>query len=695
MSKLKHPRVVGTAPQRSAATASCAPSPGDPSTLLEATIAIFDVPEQSAAEQLRLLRSVLDHATDAVLITEAEPTDLPGPRILYANAAFTRMTGYTPEELLGQTPRLLQGPRSDRQALDRVRAALTAWAPVEVELINYRKDGTEFWVELSISPVADETGWYTHWIAIQRDITARKRSMEQRERDRAAVLELSARGAPLAEVLSHLRDTARQLLDDQPVTIEGPGDTGDAAPDDAAEVWRHPILGDAGRLLGRLVVAARRPVTADDRAQLADLAQLAALLIERDRSRLALHDAMRREEILTALGDVLQQAMTPEEVAAWAMGQLGPALSSQCMLVVRLNGEQLQQSILWGDVPPAVLASMSRPGLTLADAPALRAVAQGGQALYVESYHVVAGALTDLPALGYGAEPLCTPDGTLQGFLVAWRAPGRWDAGERTLMRRAAATVGLALERAEGLAQIGAQRVQLLQSNAELRAANEELQALTYSASHDLMTPVRHVKSFAELARKALAATPNEKATTLLTRVETAAERMSGMIDALLRLARSGQQPLRRDEVQLSAVVDRIRQDLEPEATGRAVAWQVGFLPAVLGDEDTLQHALSCLMANALKFTRPREHARIEIWGEERAEEWAVFVRDNGVGFDPQYTSRLFGAFQRLHTEQEFEGIGIGLATVRRTVLRHGGSVSAQGTLGHGATFGFTLPRTR
>ncbi|MCT4574242.1 hypothetical protein N3930_45735, partial [Bacillus thuringiensis] len=86
--------------------------------------------------------------------------------------------------------------------------------------------------------------------------------------------------------------------------------------------------------------------------------------IERDRSRLALHDAMRREEILTALGDVLQQAMTPEEVAAWAMGQLGPALSSQCMLVVRLNGEQLHQSILWGDVPPAVLASMSRPGLT-------------------------------------------------------------------------------------------------------------------------------------------------------------------------------------------------------------------------------------------------------------------------------------------------------------------------------------------
>jgi diguanylate cyclase (GGDEF)-like protein/PAS domain S-box-containing protein len=159
----------------------------------------------AAAEQQRsLLESVLAFANDSVLITEAEPFELPGPKILYANAAFTRTTGYTLDDVLGQTPRLLQGPRSDRKTLDKIKAALHAWQPVEVELINYRKDGSEFWVELSIAPVADVNGWYTHWISIQRDITDRKTSALQLERDRNQVLELAARNVPLPRVLGCL-----------------------------------------------------------------------------------------------------------------------------------------------------------------------------------------------------------------------------------------------------------------------------------------------------------------------------------------------------------------------------------------------------------------------------------------------------------------------------------------------------------
>jgi PAS domain S-box-containing protein len=124
--------------------------------------------------QFQLLESVVINANDAVVITEAEPINLPGPRIVYVNPAFTRMTGYHPNEILGQTPRLLQGPKTDRATLDRLRHALENWQPITVELLNYRKDRSEFWVENSITPVADETGCYTHWIAIQRDITERK-----------------------------------------------------------------------------------------------------------------------------------------------------------------------------------------------------------------------------------------------------------------------------------------------------------------------------------------------------------------------------------------------------------------------------------------------------------------------------------------------------------------------------------------
>ena len=138
---------------------------------------VADITEQKRqAEQVRLLQSVVVNTNDAILITEAEPIDSSGPRILYVNEAFTRTTGYTLKEVLGKTPRILQGPRTNRQALDRVRSALVNWKPVTVETINYRKDGSEFWVEFSIVPVADKNGRYTHWISVQRDITERKRT---------------------------------------------------------------------------------------------------------------------------------------------------------------------------------------------------------------------------------------------------------------------------------------------------------------------------------------------------------------------------------------------------------------------------------------------------------------------------------------------------------------------------------------
>ncbi len=138
---------------------------------------VADISEQKEqAEQVRLLQSVVVNSNDAVLITEAEPIDEPGPRIIYVNEAFTRTTGYTLEEVLGKTPRILQGPKTNRQALAKVREALTKWQPVTVETINYRKDGSEFWVEFSIVAVANQQGLYTHWISVQRDITERKRT---------------------------------------------------------------------------------------------------------------------------------------------------------------------------------------------------------------------------------------------------------------------------------------------------------------------------------------------------------------------------------------------------------------------------------------------------------------------------------------------------------------------------------------
>lgn len=142
---------------------------------------VADITEQKRqAEQIRLLQSVVVHTNDAVVITEAEPIDEPGPRVIYVNEAFSKITGYAAEEVLGKTPRILQGSKTSRTELDKVREAISQWQSITVEVINYRKDGSEFWVEFSLVPVADKTGFYTHWIAVQRDVTERRRNEEVR-----------------------------------------------------------------------------------------------------------------------------------------------------------------------------------------------------------------------------------------------------------------------------------------------------------------------------------------------------------------------------------------------------------------------------------------------------------------------------------------------------------------------------------
>lgn len=168
-------------------------------------------------EQLRLLESVILTTNDAVVITESEPIDLPGPLIVYANPAFTTMTGYTQAEVLGKTPRILQGEKTDRAALDKIRAALQTWQPVRVDLINYCKDGSEFWVELSIVPVKDEKGWYTHWVAVQRDITERKQAEAELQKAKAELeIRVAERTAELSQANTQLQQelSERQLAEE-------------------------------------------------------------------------------------------------------------------------------------------------------------------------------------------------------------------------------------------------------------------------------------------------------------------------------------------------------------------------------------------------------------------------------------------------------------------------------------------------
>jgi len=278
-------------------------------------------------------------------------------------------------------------------------------------------------------------------------------------------------------------------------------------------------------------------------------------------------------------------------------------------------------------------------------------------------------------------------------MLVGLPETRQWTERKQAIVRAVARGLGLAVERAEAIQQLKIQRDLLDAKTEALSAANEELEAFTHSASHDLRTPIRHVMAFADLARRALDKGQLEKVLHHLEVVQQGALRMSTLVDGMLALSRAGQNSVRHEEVLLEALVAQAQRDVALEFPGQPIDWHLGRLPQIRGDAGLLQQVVTNLISNAVKYSGTREVSKVEIWASEETDEWVIYVRDNGVGFDPQHAQKLFGLFQRLHSQNEFVGIGVGLATVRRIILKHGGRVFAESAPTHGATFGFTLLR--
>ncbi len=228
---------------------------------------------------------------------------------------------------------------------------------------------------------------------------------------------------------------------------------------------------------------------------------------------------------------------------------------------------------------------------------------------------------------------------------------------------------------------------------AELEAANEELEAFSYSISHDLRAPLRHIAGYVEILQTEAAGKLDKDSRDHLQTVADSAKNLGELIDALLAFSRMGRAEMRREPVSLAVLVEEARRELRRDSEGRNIDWHIGTFPEVQGDPLMLRQVIINLISNALKYTRKRSRANIEIGGADSADEAVLFVRDNGVGFDMKYANKLYGVFQRLHPANEFEGIGIGLANVRRIVSRHGGRVWAEGRVDVGATFSFSIPK--
>jgi signal transduction histidine kinase len=303
--------------------------------------------------------------------------------------------------------------------------------------------------------------------------------------------------------------------------------------------------------------------------------------------------------------------------------------------------------------------------------PLLRAIR--GEACNVEMY-VRNPELESGVWIEASANPLKGKDGVARGGVVAFRDITQRKKDEREIRK-------LNEELEERVAQ----------RTAQLAAANQELESFTYSVSHDLRAPLRHIGGFSKILTEDFGTGMPPEAQSHLQRIQDGVHRMGLLVDELLNLARVGRHALNLQSTRLNSVIEEVVSLLQPETEGRTVSWKIEDLPSAECDPILIKQVFQNLLANALKFTRTRERAVIEISSRPSAGLVVIVVRDNGVGFNMKYSDKLFGVFQRLHRPEDFEGTGIGLATAHRIIHKHGGRIWAEAEPDEGAAFFFTL----
>ncbi len=232
---------------------------------------------------------------------------------------------------------------------------------------------------------------------------------------------------------------------------------------------------------------------------------------------------------------------------------------------------------------------------------------------------------------------------------------------------------------------------QVLERTAQFHAANAELEAFSYSVSHDLRAPLRHINAFSQILEEEYATSMDAGAIKYLRRIENAAKNMGRLVDDLLKLTQIGRKELMYVTADLNSILKDVLDDLQPEFKDRHIEWRIGELPSLRCDPGLIKLVVANLISNAVKYTRRREVAVIEVGQIAGDKAPVIFIRDNGAGFDQRYADKLFGVFQRLHRAEDFEGTGVGLSTVQRIIKKHGGKIWGEGQVDKGATFFFSL----
>jgi len=632
------------------------------------------LPEAQHRESLRA--AILETAMDAILSMDDRGN------VQEWNPAAEQMFGYPRSEALGKELAQLISPPYlrvfHRQALHRYLS--TGEGRIlgnRVELTACRRDGAEFPVEVSVVQVrGSQPPFFTGFI---RDITDRKLAEAERQRNealRGAILEtaldailfidhggLVQEWNPAAErIFGYRRSEALGRPLDELIIPPG-----------LREVYKdglaNYLMTGVGSLINRPIELTLMRVSGEEfRAELAitRVAKEGSLgctalirdITRRRKSEAALRQSEERfRSLIENVKDYAIYMLDAEgRVATWTLG----AEQVEGYQAAEIIGQPFSAFFTPEDfrqgIPDRILKEAETSGRAVSEGWRLR---KNGTRFWS---HGILTAIRD-------------ESGALQGFSKVGH-----DITERKQAEETINNLNEELER------------RVLERTAQLEAANQELEAFSYSVSHDLRTPLRHIAGYIAILHAEVSAKLPERIRQHMRTISDAAKHMGDLIDALLEFSRMGRSEMHEEIVDLSQLVEKARQQLHRDLEGRSIDWQIGELPEVRGDPFMLRLVVLNLVSNALKYTRPRKKPRIEIASETSGNEVIVHVRDNGVGFDMKYAEKLFGVFQRLHRSEEFEGTGIGLANVRRIIHRHGGRTWAEAKLDAGATFYFSLP---
>lgn len=672
-----------------------------------------------------LLASILRSSDDAIIAK-----DLNGVITVW-NFGAEKVFGYPAVMMVGTRGLPLIPPDGEDAEVPVTKKIMSGESVGHFETVQKTRDGRLVDVSVTLSPIRDADGRIVGISKVARDITSRK--------------QLEAESRKLLAELHDERTLLRTLIDSTPdliftkdlqgrLGISNAAHVRFAGADKESDLVGKTLFGLVPHELADLysrddaeVLASGQPIFNRDqrwltrdglarwlcttkvplRSRAGEITGIAEF--SRDITVQTKREEVRRESegyfrFLDELGEATRLLTEPEEIMALTARMLGGHLrASRCAYAdVDPDGERFT---ILHDYTQDCASTVGQYHLSLFG-PRVLDTLQAGQTLIlrdVETELRPGNGAEMFKAIGIRAIITCpfVKGGVLRAMMAVHQTtPRDWKPSEIALVQEVVGRCWVTIERrAEG------EQIQRLNTNleqrvrsrtAELEAANKELEAFSYSVSHDLRAPLRHILGFVNLLQKNAGPALSRTSQRFLGNISAAAAQMGQLIDNLLAFSQVGRSPLQRTEIILNELVHETLEDLRGDIRERNIVWVIHDLPEVLADRALLRLALVNLISNAVKFTSTRTQARIEIGSvSNEAEDTVLFIRDNGAGFDPRYADKLFGVFQRLHSQFEFEGTGIGLANVQRIILRHGGRVWAEGAVDAGATFFFSIPKTK